>query len=254
VIARPVSTRHDRVVRWLVVSVVVHAVVLAWLIREDEQVAREVSDVAREVSNAAPHEARDVAQEAMVVEVIGSAGDAGDAGEDGPASAARASARRPARVRSADPWDGLLVRNERGNSNGSSGSNGSGSSNGSGNGNGSSNGNGNGIGFGNGGGVGAAGEVPRPPVPVEEVVSKARPATLVWPTRDEDVEDDADLFVARITVDTDGAVVGARMVKTRPGARGDDAANGIWRFRYLPALDERGVPIRSTFEQPFQVR
>ena len=238
-------------VRWLVVSVVVHAVVLAWLIREDEQVAREVSEVAREVSNAAPNEPRDVAQEAMVVEVIGSAG---DDGEDGPASAARASARHPARVRSVDPWDGVSVRNERGSSNGSSNGNGSSNSNGSSNGSGSGNGNGNGIGFGHGGGVGAAGEVPRPPVPVEEVVSKARPAKLVWPTRDEDVEDDADLFVARITVDEDGAVVGARMVKTRPGARGDDAANGIWRFRYLPALDERGVPIRSTFEQPFQVR
>jgi hypothetical protein len=76
----------------------------------------------------------------------------------------------------------------------------------------------------------------------------------VWPTRDEEVDDDANLFVARITVDEQGDVVGARMITTRPGARAERAANAIWQFRYAPALDDRGVPTRSTFDQSFQVR
>ncbi|HSD89199.1 MAG TPA: hypothetical protein VLB44_16840, partial [Kofleriaceae bacterium] len=131
---------------------------------------------------------------------------------------------------------------------------GSGNGNGSGNssGNGSGSGNGNGIGFGAGGGVRVAEAVPAPPPP--PAVSKARPAKLVWPTRDEEVEDEGTLFIARVTVDEEGTVVGARMVKTRPGSRGDRAADLIWQFRYTPALDDRGVAIRSTFEQPFQVR
>lgn len=93
----------------------------------------------------------------------------------------------------------------------------------------------------------------RPSVP-EVRVRKARPAKLIHPSRDREVEDEADLFVARVTVDTDGDVVGARMVKTRPGARGDQAANAIWTFRYLPALDDDGRPITSTFDQQFQIR
>jgi hypothetical protein len=44
------------------------------------------------------------------------------------------------------------------------------------------------------------------------------------------------------------------MVKTHPGSRGEHAANAIWQFRYAPALDDRGAPVRSTFEQPFQIR
>ncbi|NVB81172.1 MAG: hypothetical protein HOV81_22440 [Kofleriaceae bacterium] len=123
---------------------------------------------------------------------------------------------------------------------------------GSGMGKGTGRGTGSGIGFGDGGGVRVADKVPAPPPPPE--VSKARPAKLVWPTRDEEVDDDANLFVARITVDEEGDVVGARMIKTTPGARAERAANAIWQFRYAPALDDRGVPTRSTFEQQFQVR
>lgn len=111
---------------------------------------------------------------------------------------------------------------------------------------------GNGIGFGDGGGVRVADEVPRPPPP--PAVGKARPAKLVWPTRDVEVDDDANLFIARVTVDAEGDVVGARMIKARSGARADHAANAIWQFRYAPALDDRGVPTRSTFDQPFQIR
>jgi len=88
------------------------------------------------------------------------------------------------------------------------------------------------------------------PVPVP---SKARPAKLLHPTRETEV-DDAELFVAIVTVDTDGDVVGARMTRSHPGSRGDTAASMIWQFRYSPALDDDGHPARSTFEQPFAVR
>jgi hypothetical protein len=98
-------------------------------------------------------------------------------------------------------------------------------------------------------------EFPAPPAPpAPPPPSKARPAKLLWPTRDREVDDDSYLFVARVTVDTDGSVVGARMINTHPDSRGERAANAIWQFRYSPALDDHGVPIRSTFEQPFQVR
>jgi hypothetical protein len=159
-----------------------------------------------------------------------------------------------ANARAKGAWEGLSVRQEgRADGNGREIGNGNGNGNGNsgGNGNGNGGGNGNGIGFGNGGGVEVARDVPAPPIPVE---SKARPAKLVWPTRDLDVEDESYLFVAKVTVDEEGSVVGARMITTRPGSRGDQASNAIWRFRYRPALDEHGVPVRSTFEQPFQVR
>jgi hypothetical protein len=100
--------------------------------------------------------------------------------------------------------------------------------------------------------VKVARDVPAPPAPPP--VSKVRPAKLIWPNRDVDVEDESYLFVAKITVDTDGSVVGAHMITMRPGSRADKAADAIWTFRYSPALDDRGVPTRSTFEQPFQVR
>lgn len=93
-----------------------------------------------------------------------------------------------------------------------------------------------------------------PPPPPPPPVSKARPATLIYPSRDREVEDEGDLFVAKVTVDHRGDVVGAVMIKTRPGASGDHAANAIWSFRYLPALDDAGEPIRSQLEQPFQIR
>ena len=60
--------------------------------------------------------------------------------------------------------------------------------------------------------------------------------------------------LARVTVDQTGDVVAVHFVTTHPGLRGDQASSAIWSFRYAPALDDDGVPIRSTFEQPFQVR
>lgn len=94
--------------------------------------------------------------------------------------------------------------------------------------------------------------MPAPPAPPPP--SRARPAKLLQPARDRDVVDDEDLFVARVTVDEVGDVVAVRFVTTHPGLRGDQASSAIWSFRYAPALDDDGMPIRSTFEQPFQVR
>ena len=93
-----------------------------------------------------------------------------------------------------------------------------------------------------------------PPAPVGDLPkpSKARPAKLIYPSRERDLGEEK-LFVARVTVDTDGYVVGARLVRGRNGPRDDEAADLIFRFRYLPALDHDGRAIASTFEQPFHV-
>ena len=56
---------------------------------------------------------------------------------------------------------------------------------------------------------------------------------------------------ARVTVDETGDVVGAHMVRTLPGSRGEIASSMIWQFRYSPALDDDGKPVRSTFVQTF---
>ena len=114
---------------------------------------------------------------------------------------------------------------------------------------------GSGIGFGDGGRIELAPQtfaLPEAPRGDVRPPSKARPAKLIYPTRHRDLGADA-LFVARVTVDTDGYVVGARLVKGHNGPADDDAADLIFRFRYLPALDDAGRAIRSTFEQPFHV-
>ena len=101
------------------------------------------------------------------------------------------------------------------------------------------------------------GGLPPVPVPPAEPVAKppslGRDAKLVWPPREEEIDEDH-LYIARITVDEDGDVVGVRMLKTQPGARGDFAANAIWTFRYAPARDPSGRAMRSTFDQRFQIR
>lgn len=95
---------------------------------------------------------------------------------------------------------------------------------------------------------------PPPPPPAEVItVSKARPAKLVYPARERDVAD-GELFVARVVVDHDGYVVGARLVRGFGGHRDDEAASLIWRFRYRPALDDAGHAIRSTLDQRFLVQ
>jgi len=210
--------------------------------------------------------------EPMVVDVLGGGGGGGPAASaeaasisDAPAAAAMPRANIPKHA--PDAWQEVTVSMDQpradaaaqaGDSDGNGNGSGNGNRNGNGNGKGTGNGNGDGTGSGNGRGVQIADDlralkVPAPPTEATRV-SKARPAKLIYPTRERDVEDEADLFVAHITVDTDGDVVGAHMVRTRPGARGDQAANAIWSFRYLPALDDDGRPIRSTFDQQFQIR
>jgi outer membrane biosynthesis protein TonB len=111
---------------------------------------------------------------------------------------------------------------------------------------------GDGIGFGDGRRIILAEDLTMPPPPAAKPVSKARPAKLIYPTRERDLGEEA-LFVARITVDTDGYVVGAKLVRGRSGPRDDEAADLIFRFRYLPALDDGGRAVKTTFEQPFHV-
>lgn len=114
-----------------------------------------------------------------------------------------------------------------------------------------------GGGRGHGFGLGAGGSrAPVPPPPgaprAEQVASKARPPRLVYPKRNRDVED-GETFVARVTIDEDGYVVGAKLVRGFGGRRDDEAAGLIFKFRYAPALDDAGRPIRSTLDQNFLV-
>lgn len=112
---------------------------------------------------------------------------------------------------------------------------------------------GRGIGFGDGGGLPIPPAAPTPPpAPSGDPPSKARPATLIFPVRQRDV-DDAELFIARVTIDHEGFVVGAKLVRGFGGPRDEQASDLIWRFRYAPALDAAGRPIRSTLDQRFLV-
>lgn len=166
-----------------------------------------------------------------------------DVAVEAPASLATSggtsSARRGERTRahpSTSPWGELTIGVDRGD--------------GTGIGTGIGIGTGTGIGFGDGGGVQKIRELPAVPAPF---VSKARPAKLIHPTREMEV-DEAELFAARVTVDESGDVVGAHMMKSHPGSRGETASSMIWQFRYSPALDDEGAPVRSTFVQMFAVR
>lgn len=208
--------------RWILVSIVVHAAVIAALVRGRERL------VAWQVPRLPAYQR---VETTTLVELLEEPAVKGGGG--GGPRAARAAARSP------HGWEQVDIRSEA-------------TGTGTGEGGGTGAGHGAGIGFGEGGGIRVARDVPVPPPP--PAISKARPAKLVWPTRDEEVDDEDNLFVARVTVDAEGSVVGATMVTTRPGSRGDHAANLIWQFRYAPALDDRGIAIRSTFEQPFQVR
>lgn len=111
---------------------------------------------------------------------------------------------------------------------------------------------GTGIGFGDGGSIQRPQLLAPPPAPRGDPPSKARPAQLIYPTRQRDV-DDAELFVMRVIVDDDGFVSGAKLVRGFGGRRDEVASQMIWRFRYAPALDDAGHPIRSTLDQRFLV-
>ena len=54
-------------------------------------------------------------------------------------------------------------------------------------------------------------------------------------------------------VDDDGFVAGAKIVRGFGGRRDVVASQMIWHFRYAPALDDAGRPIRSTLDQRFLV-
>jgi hypothetical protein len=113
---------------------------------------------------------------------------------------------------------------------------------------------GRGIGFGAGRGDSdaalAAFAVPTPDIVPRP--SQARPPHLIYPRRNRDV-DESRLFVARLTIDTDGFVVGAQLVGGRGERGADRAANAVWRFRYRPALDSAGRPVTVTIDQRFLV-
>jgi hypothetical protein len=129
---------------------------------------------------------------------------------------------------------------------------------------------GEGMGTGSGAGVGdgAAGGVcgceldglappppapPPPPPPPPPVASKARKPKLIFPARERETDPDL-LFVAMVTIDEDGYVVGAKLVHGRGGAADRRAEELIWRFRYEPARDVDGRAIRTQLEQPFLVQ
>ena len=120
-----------------------------------------------------------------------------------------------------------------------------------------------GIGFGAGGGIGfgaggqidaavIAGPLPMPTPEQAPAKSRASAPQLIYPAREREV-DDSLLFVARLTIDAEGFVVGARLVRGLGGRRDDQAASAVWRFRYRPALDADGRPVQATIEQRFLV-
>ena len=111
---------------------------------------------------------------------------------------------------------------------------------------------GTGIGFGDGGTIQRAELLAPPPAPRGDPPSKARPARLIYPTRQRDAED-AELFIARVIIDGEGFVDGATLLRGFGGRRDEVASQMIWKFRYAPALDDRGNPIRSTLDQRFLV-
>ncbi len=106
-----------------------------------------------------------------------------------------------------------------------------------------------GVGFGDGGAIQRIEKLSPPPAPK---ASLARPARLIYPTRQRAVED-AELFIARVIVDDEGYVVGAKLVRGFGGRRDEVASQMIWKFRYDPARDDDGRVRRSTLDQRFLV-
>ena len=192
------------------------------------------------------------AQPAPVAASDGS-GHAGPDGTGAGGQADRPQARRSAPRHAASARDGLTTTIERGNERDGltttlEGVDGPGNGDGA----------GNGGGFGHGTGRLAdlvpppAPVPPPPPAPGPPPTSKARPARLIYPSRQVQI-DDALLFVASLDVDADGFVAGARLIRGFGGPRDDQAAGLVWRFRYAPALDDNGRAIGSRVEQKFNV-
>ena len=75
---------------------------------------------------------------------------------------------------------------------------------------------------------------------------------MIYPRRDRE-EVPGRVFVARLTIDEDGYVVGVRMVQRVDPFVDDKAATAVWRFRYSPALDDAGRPIKVKYDQRFML-
>lgn len=109
-------------------------------------------------------------------------------------------------------------------------------------------------GRGGGGGIGAG----RRPAPIASHIraarriSRARPPRLVYPRRFRD-ERGGEVFVAILTIDDGGWVVGARLKQGVNPYADQKAMEAVWRFHYLPALDDSGRPITARVEQRFMV-
>jgi hypothetical protein len=94
----------------------------------------------------------------------------------------------------------------------------------------------------------------RPVVPVRRAAarSRARPPRLVYPVRDRE-ERPGEVFVARLTINEGGYVVGARLEHGVDPYRDRKAMEAVWRFHYAPALDRAGRPVRAQVLQRFMV-
>jgi hypothetical protein len=163
-------------------------------------------------------------------------------GHGGGGGGGGAKARSAPRARMREPAFDLQIDRGGGTGHGTGGGTGDGNGFGSGPGSG-------GVGGGLAGFSGALPEPPPPPAP--KAASKARPPRLIYPSHHADAGDDSPPFIARVTVDTDGYVVGARLVTGTDRARASAAATAIWRFRYAPALDDAGRAVSATVDQDF---
>jgi len=130
---------------------------------------------------------------------------------------------------------------------------GTGSGAGGGTGGGYGGGNGTGFGLGTGSGIEREELPPPPPPPPTPIISKARPPILIYPKRTGEAEE-GDTFLARVKIDNEGFVVGAKIVRGLGPNQNMTASELIWKFRYLPALDDAGTPISWTLDQPFLVQ
>lgn len=178
-----------------------------------------------------------VVEKPSPVSALAAAG--GGGGASAPAPRARAKAPRMRSAVLEDPRGELRIEATNGTGDGGTGGEGTGTG-----------GSGRGLGLGEGARVEPSTELALAPPPAP-AASKARPARLVYPSRQRD--DDGELFVARVTIDADGYVVGARLVRGFGGPRDTTAADLIWKFRYAPALNDDGRPIVSTLDQRFLV-
>jgi outer membrane biosynthesis protein TonB len=86
----------------------------------------------------------------------------------------------------------------------------------------------------------------------EPAPSRASPPRLIYPSRQRDAAE-SQQFVARLTIDTDGYVVGVRLTHGLNRSADERAAAAVWRFRYSPATDDAGQPVQVVIEQSFLV-